>query len=88
MEGEDGEDRTMMLLPTTVLHRIDEDSPFFDMSPKEILKTKFEMICCLEGIIEPTGNTVQTRTSYLPREILWGYRFENMVSAVFAVLLP
>ena len=31
----------------------------------------------LQGITPETGNTVQVRTSYLPNEILWGYRFEN-----------
>ena len=37
------------------------------------------MVVVMEGIIEPTGNSVQARSSYLPREILWGYSFENMV---------
>lgn len=73
------DDRTMMILPSTVYHRIDEESPFYNMSPKDILDSKFEMVAALEGIIEPTGNSVQVRTSYLPREILWGFRFENMV---------
>lgn len=77
---EDEDDRVMLLLPTMIFHKIDADSPFYDMSPKDILNSKFEMVVSLEGIVEPTGNSVQARTSYLPREILWGYRFENMVS--------
>jgi hypothetical protein len=69
-----------MMFPNTISHKIDESSPFYQKGPKEILKSKFELVVILEGIVESTGNTVQTRTSYLPREILWGYRFENMVS--------
>ena len=46
---------------------------------QDILSSKFELVVALEAIVEPTGNSVQARTSYLPMEILWGYRFENMV---------
>ena len=68
-----------MMLPNTICHKIDETSPFYAKGPKEIVRSKFELVVFLEGIVESTGNTVQTKTSYLPREILWGYRFENMV---------
>ena len=68
-----------MMLPNTICHKIDETSPFYTKGPKEIVRSKFELVVFLEGIVESTGNTVQTKTSYLPREILWGYRFENMV---------
>lgn len=79
MSDNDGDDRTMMFLPSSIFHKIDEDSPFYAMTPKDILDSKFELVVVLEGIVEPTGNSVQARSSYLPREILWGYRFENMV---------
>lgn len=32
------------------------------------------------GVIESTGMTTQARSSYLPNEILWGHRFETLVS--------
>lgn len=31
-------------------------------------------------MIESTGMTTQARSSYLPSEILWGHRFESVVS--------
>ena len=34
----------------------------------------------MEGVVEPSGNTTQARTSYLPDEILWGYHFRNCVT--------
>lgn len=33
-----------------------------------------------EGTVESTGMTTQARSSYLPSEILWGHRFESMIS--------
>ena len=66
-----------MLWPVTISHKIDEDSPFFEMSPRELLSEQFEVIVTLEGVTEETGNTVQARTSYLPNEMLWGHHYEN-----------
>ena len=76
-----------MMLPNTICHKIDETSPFYTKGPKEIVRSKFELVVFLEGIVESTGNTVQTKTSYLPREILWGYRFENMVKYLQKIIL-
>ena len=70
----------MFIFPTLVAHRIDKDSPFFEWGPTDILNSKFEMLVTLEGIVEPTGNSVQSRSSYLPNEILWGHHYESMVS--------
>ena len=35
------EDRTLLLFPCTVAHRIDENSPFYTMGPKEILASRY-----------------------------------------------
>jgi hypothetical protein len=32
------------------------------------------------GVIESTGMTTQARSSYLPSEILWGHRFEHIIT--------
>lgn len=74
------EDRALLHWPITFSHKIEEDSPLYSFGPKDLLSARFEMIVSLEGIVEPTGNSVQARSSYLPNEILWGYRYENMVS--------
>ena len=50
------------------------------MSPKDILSSAFEIIVTLDSVIESTGNTTQARSSYLPNEILWGFRFDNLIS--------
>jgi potassium inwardly-rectifying channel subfamily J len=65
--------------PLEVVHIIDEDSPFFDLSAAELAKEKFEITVVMEGCIETTSMNFQARTSYLPGEILWGHRFEPMM---------
>jgi len=77
-EGE-GDDTTLLLWPCTVAHKIDKHSPFYNMAPRDFLSAKFELIVSLEGVVEPTGNSVQARSSYLPNELLWGYRFKNLM---------
>jgi hypothetical protein len=78
MEGD--EDTILFIWPTVVVHRIDEESPFYHMSAKDIYRKHYEVIVVLEGIVEPTGMSIQARSSYLGDEILWGYRFKNVLN--------
>lgn len=75
--GTDGcESDLFFIWPMVVSHRIDETSPFYNMSASDLLQEKFEIVVILEGTIESTGQTTQARSSYLsPIEILWGHRF-------------
>lgn len=65
--------------PATLVHVIDESSPFYNMSADSMAKDKFEIVVILEGTVESTGQSVQARSSYLPSEIYWGRRFEQLV---------
>lgn len=69
----------IFIWPTVMVHKIDEDSPFFDMSPEKILEDNYEIVAILEGTTQATGQGVQKRTSYLATEILWGQRFADMI---------
>ena len=68
-------DRLFLLFPVTVIHIIDEKSPFYDIGPEELSNSDWEIVVLLEGIVEATGCTVQARTSYLGDEIYWGHDF-------------
>lgn len=76
----EGRDRLFLVWPVIIVHKIDEDSPFWDLSPDDLLREQFELIVILEGIVESTGMTTQARSSYLPGEVLWGHRFERLVT--------
>ncbi|XP_031352874.1 G protein-activated inward rectifier potassium channel 3-like [Photinus pyralis] len=79
--GCDGEeDKIFFIWPTTIVHKIDETSPLYNMSATDLLRERFEIVVILEGVIESTGMTTQARSSYLPSEILWGHRFQPLVS--------
>ncbi|XP_050308372.1 G protein-activated inward rectifier potassium channel 3-like isoform X2 [Anthonomus grandis grandis] len=77
----DGCDGNLFFIwPMTIVHRIDEESPFYHLSASDLLQEKFEIVVILEGTIESTGQTTQARSSYLASEVLWGHRFEPVVS--------
>ncbi|ESO00590.1 hypothetical protein HELRODRAFT_82781, partial [Helobdella robusta] len=74
------EGRLFMVWPVIVEHKIDERSPFWELSAEKVRQGDFEIVVVLEGIVESTGMTTQARTSYLPSEILWGHLFQKLVT--------
>ncbi|XP_076161600.1 ATP-sensitive inward rectifier potassium channel 12 isoform X2 [Ptiloglossa arizonensis] len=78
--GDGEEDKIFFIWPTTIVHKIDEQSPLYHISASDMLRERFEIVVILEGVIESTGMTTQARSSYLPAEILWGHRFEHIIT--------
>lgn len=79
--GTDGQNGNLFFIwPTTIVHKINAESPLYHMTAEDMLIDRFEVVAILEGTIESTGQTTQARSSYLPQEILWGHRFEPMVT--------
>ncbi|XP_028444861.1 ATP-sensitive inward rectifier potassium channel 12 [Perca flavescens] len=76
---DDGLDRLFLVSPLVVVHEINKNSPLYDLSCSDLLKEDFEIVVILEGMVEATAMTTQARSSYLAKEILWGYRFEPVV---------
>lgn len=80
MSDTDKQDQLFILLPLTIVHIIDEKSPFYNLTPEKLLKANFELVAVLDGIVESTGMNTQAKTSYLADEILWGYDFVSVIS--------
>ncbi|XP_038065820.1 G protein-activated inward rectifier potassium channel 3-like [Patiria miniata] len=74
-----GEDNLLLVWPLIICHVIDEKSPMYKYSYYDLLENSFEIVICLEGIVEQTGLLTQVRSSYLPSEIKWGHRFSSHV---------
>ncbi|XP_028835704.1 ATP-sensitive inward rectifier potassium channel 14 [Denticeps clupeoides] len=75
-----GMDRIFLVSPVTIVHEIDEDSPFFQMDRRKLeTDVDLEVVVILEGMVEATAMTTQCRSSYLTSEILWGHRFEPVL---------
>lgn len=78
--GDGEEDKIFFIWPTTIVHKIDSTSPLYNMSATDLLRERFEIVVILEGVIESTGMTTQARSSFLPSEILWGHRFQSLIT--------
>ncbi|KAM9298843.1 ATP-sensitive inward rectifier potassium channel 1-like [Gastrophryne carolinensis] len=75
-----GNENLFFVSPLTIYHVIDKTSPFFEMSAETLLQHDFELVVFLDGTVEATSATCQVRTSYIPDEVLWGFRFSPIVS--------
>ncbi|KPU80576.1 uncharacterized protein Dana_GF18763, isoform F [Drosophila ananassae] len=65
--------------PMVIEHKIDENSPLYNLNATDMLQDKFEIVVILEGTVESTGQSTQARSSYINTEILWGHRFDPVV---------
>ncbi|XP_066568393.1 ATP-sensitive inward rectifier potassium channel 1 [Amia ocellicauda] len=73
-------DNLFFICPLTLCHIIDKNSPFFEMSVDTLHKQDFELVVFLDSTDESTSSSCQVRTSFIPREIQWGYTFLPIIS--------
>lgn len=62
----------------TVVHPIDENSPFYGLSREDLINAKAEVIVFLKAFDDSFSNTVMDRTSYRSDEIIFGAAFNSM----------
>ncbi|KNB62282.1 MULTISPECIES: ion channel [Chryseobacterium] len=62
----------------TIVHKIDENSPFFGFSADDFKNTNIEIIVHVRAFDEVFSNTVVQRSSYVSREIIYGAKFVPM----------
>lgn len=65
-------------LAWTVVHPINEESPLYNVTAEDLKKSDAEILILLTAIDEDFAQTVHTRTSYKPDEIIWNAKFVNM----------
>lgn len=68
-----------LILPLTFYHRLDGASPLAGLSADSLRSRDFELLVTLNATMESTAATCQSRTSYVPQEILWGYEFQPVL---------
>src|SRR5664279_2433137 len=68
---------TFLPLTWTVVHPIDDKSPLFGETQESLRAARGELLVLLSGYDETFSATVHTRTSFVPDELLWGYRFAS-----------
>ncbi|XP_037543775.1 ATP-sensitive inward rectifier potassium channel 15 [Nematolebias whitei] len=73
------EECPFLILPLTFYHVIDEHSPLAGLTADTLRSRDFELLVTLNATMESTAATCQSRTSYIPQEILWGYEFKPVL---------
>ncbi|KAM3837067.1 ATP-sensitive inward rectifier potassium channel 15 [Vipera latastei] len=69
-----------LILPLTFYHVLDDSSPLSDLTPQNLKEKDFELIILLNATVESTSAVCQSRTSYIPEEIFWGFEFLPVIS--------
>ncbi|XP_074745368.1 inward rectifier potassium channel 16 [Strix uralensis] len=72
-------DQIILVTPVTVVHEIDSESPLYGLDRKALAKDNFEILVTFVYTGDSTGTSHQSRSSYVPREILWGHRFNDVL---------
>lgn len=67
-----------LALNWTVVHKIDENSPFFGFLADDFKNTNIEIIVHVRAFDEVFSNTVVQRSSYVSQEIIYGAKFSPM----------
>lgn len=67
-----------LALSWTIVHPIDDKSPFYGLSKEDIANTDIEIMVFVKAFDEVFSNNVVARTSYVSSEIIWGAKFTMM----------
>ena len=62
----------------TIVHPIDEESPFLNISPEDMEAADIEVSLQITGFDPVFSNTVLARTSYTFKEIIYNAKFVPM----------
>ena len=65
-------------LSWTIVHPIDEDSPFWELTHEDCVAADIEILVLLTGMDETFSQTIHARSSYKPDEIVWNARFGDI----------
>ena len=67
-------------LSWTILHAIDETSPLYGRSARDLEADDALFVLNITGHDEASGQTVQARASYLASDIRWNHRFADVLT--------
>lgn len=68
-----------LVLPLIFYHVLDEKSPLASLTAENLKVNNFELVVTLNATMESTASTCQSRTSYIPHEFRWGYKFKPLL---------
>lgn len=68
----------IMALTWTLVHKIDEESPFWKKSKNEIIQQQPEFLVLVNGYDEIYSERTRARKSYVASDIIWNKNFETI----------
>lgn len=74
-------------LAWTLMHRLDEQSPLFGLTPETLRQRVISFIVSFSGVDSTTVQSVHARQTYLPDAVQFGYRFADMIDPTTPGLL-
>jgi inward rectifier potassium channel len=71
----------IVFFPTswTIVHPIDENSPFWGMKEDELRDSEPEILILVEGYDDGYFTTIQARYSYLEEDVIWGGKWRGIL---------
>ncbi len=66
-------------LSWTVMHAIDESSPLYQLTAKDLIEQQAEIVITLTGIDDTVSQTIHARHSFVASEIMWNKRFVDII---------
>jgi inward rectifier potassium channel len=71
---------SLFALSWTVMHRIDQDSPLYGLTPQDMEDQDMEIVVMLNGLDEILADRIYARHAYWADEIVWNHRFVDVIS--------
>jgi inward rectifier potassium channel len=69
----------MFILSWTVMHPLDEYSPFYGATAADLAAAETMLVITLTGIDETVSQTIHARYTYVASEVLWHHRFVDIL---------
>jgi inward rectifier potassium channel len=66
-------------LSWTLMHPIDEQSPFYGATSESLQQTRATMVVSLSGLDETVAQVIHARHIYAAHEVLWNYQFVDII---------
>jgi inward rectifier potassium channel len=70
----------LFLLSWTIMHRLDENSPLYGVTPESLRAEAAEILVVLSGMDDTFAQRIHARHAYASDEILWDKQFEDVLS--------
>jgi inward rectifier potassium channel len=66
-------------LSWTIMHRLEPDSPLYGLTATDLIQRQANISVLISGVDETVADTINARHNYAPEEILFDYRFEDII---------